>query len=806
MTPHVRQGRRAKTTTKVHFDDGLRGIVILENERRRRRSAPAQPLAHSSTSPRARRPRSAAQAAPSAMRALLVLAPAPAAQRRASGRPQASPKTTIRLGRRDGAHERCDGATGAGLASLRALPCRWDRVGAWVKRSPIAASIRASASAAEAAGGRGGGGGPEDEARRRVGKTKKGGVVRKLPRSPPVPWEERFEQLEAYHEVHGHTRVRQGEDIKLAIWVGHQRQRYRRGKLEEDRRRKLASLGFVFDTGLQRPEGLVPATWEERFEQLRAYHAKHGHTRVSLSEDLKLFHWAVHQRKQHECGRLSEDQIGMLAAIDFDFTKHAWSRGPDTVPWEKTYQRLRGYHAEHGHTRVSNREDQQLAKWVSGQRQKHRLGELRPERREKLESLGFDFSPQRESRVPWEERFGELQAYHAEHGHVRVSKLEDQKLAQWVLGQRKRHRLGKLRPERREKLESLGFDCSPHQSVPWEERFDELQAYHAEHGHTRVSEREDQQLAKWVRDQRRKHRLGKLRPERREKLESLGFDFSPQSVPWEERFDELEAYHSEHGHTRVSEREDLKLAKWVWQQRYAHKRGKLRPECREKLESLGFGFSPQRESRVPWEERFDELETYHAEHGHTRVSEREDLKLAQWVLGQRKKHRLGKLRPERREKLESLGFDFSPQSVPWEERFDELEAYHSEHGHTRVSEREDLKLAKWVWQQRYAHKRGKLRPECREKLESLGFGFSPQRESRVPWEERFDELETYHAEHGHIQVSEREDLKLAKWVRKQREQHRLGKLRPERREKLESLGFDFSPRQRGRRRHSLANE
>jgi len=285
-----------------------------------------------------------------------------------------------------------------------ALPCRWNRLGAKVKRSPIAASLRASASAAEGAGGRGGGGGPEDEARRRVGKrkvgkTKKGGVVTKLPPSPRVPWEERFEQLEAYHEVHGHTHVRKGEDYKLAGWVSNQRGRYRRSELKEDRRRKLASLGFVFDTGLQRPEGLIPATWEERFEQLRAYHAKHGHTRVSLSEDLKLFHWAVHQRKQHECGRLSEDQIGMLAAIDFDFTKHAWSRGPDTVPWEKTYQRLRGYHAKHGHVRVSEREDQKLARWVFSQQQGHRLGKLRPERREKLESLGFDFSPQRRGGV-----------------------------------------------------------------------------------------------------------------------------------------------------------------------------------------------------------------------------------------------------------------------------------------------------------------------------------------------------------------------------------------------------------------------
>ena len=141
--------------------------------------------------------------------------------------------------------------------------------------------------------------------------------------------------------------MREGEDYKLAKWVCNQRKRYWRGKLKEDRWRKLASLDFVFDTGLQQPEGLVKVPWEERFKQLRAYHAKHGHTRVSRREDEKLYNFAFRQRIQHERGRLSEDQIGMLAAIDFDFTKHAWSRGPDTVPWEKTYQRLRGYHAEH---------------------------------------------------------------------------------------------------------------------------------------------------------------------------------------------------------------------------------------------------------------------------------------------------------------------------------------------------------------------------------------------------------------------------------------------------------------------------
>jgi hypothetical protein len=110
---------------------------------------------------------------------------------------------------------------------------------------------------------------------------------------------------------------------------------------------------------------------------------------------------------------------------------------------------------------------------------------------------------------------------------------------------------------------------------------------------------------------------------------------------------------------------------------------------------------------------------------------------------------------------------------------------------------EDLKLAQWAFNQQQRHRRGELRPERREKLESLGFDFSPQ---LVPWEQRFDELEAYHAEHGHVRVSEREDKKLAGWVHRQRERHRHGKLRPERREKLESLGFDFSPRRRGQPR------
>jgi len=68
--------------------------------------------------------------------------------------------------------------------------------------------------------------------------------------SPPVSWEERFEQLVAYREQHGHCNVPQHwpENKQLGKWVNTQRTQLKRRKMLAERKHKLDEIGFSWDT------------------------------------------------------------------------------------------------------------------------------------------------------------------------------------------------------------------------------------------------------------------------------------------------------------------------------------------------------------------------------------------------------------------------------------------------------------------------------------------------------------------------------------------------------------------------------
>ncbi len=59
-------------------------------------------------------------------------------------------------------------------------------------------------------------------------------------------WEKKFSELVQFRSKHGHCNVpdKWAENPELGIWVGNQRQRYRKGKLDESRIRRLEKIGF----------------------------------------------------------------------------------------------------------------------------------------------------------------------------------------------------------------------------------------------------------------------------------------------------------------------------------------------------------------------------------------------------------------------------------------------------------------------------------------------------------------------------------------------------------------------------------
>jgi hypothetical protein len=139
-----------------------------------------------------------------------------------------------------------------------------------------------------------------------------------------------------------------------------------------------------------------------------------------------------------------------------------------------------------------------------------------------------------------------------------------------------------------------------------------------------------------------------------------------------------------------------------------------------------------------------------------------------------------------------------------EARLSELVEYRKLYGHCNVPSRysQNTKLGFWVATQRAQYRlRREGKPSAMtlsriQQLECMGFVWEIL---AVTWKDRLNELIDYHKTHGHCNVPEKywRNLKLAAWVRRQRQQYRLhlkGKtslLTNLRMQELESLGFEW---------------
>ena len=127
----------------------------------------------------------------------------------------------------------------------------------------------------------------------------------------------------------------------------------------------------------------------------------------------------------------------------------------------------------------------------------------------------------------WHKRYGKLVDFKAEHGHCNVPKSQGS-FRSWVDNQRFLRKKGQLSEERVQKLDALGYVWNPYPT--WDERLDELTRYKAEHGHSNVPQSQGS-LGGWASKQRQARKKDKLSEERVQKLDDLGFNWSPRGSP-----------------------------------------------------------------------------------------------------------------------------------------------------------------------------------------------------------------------------------------------------------------------------------
>ncbi|WCK57351.1 Helicase associated domain protein (plasmid) [Aneurinibacillus sp. Ricciae_BoGa-3] len=126
-------------------------------------------------------------------------------------------------------------------------------------------------------------------------------------------WNIKFTEIAEFQKKHGHCLIQaeDEENAKLAIWSRNQREKYRKGKLTEEKIAKLNSIGFMWN--------IIPANWGRMFNELKRYQNEHGNCNPSVHSDTdkQLGIWVYEQKRAFKNGTLSEDRIQKLNSIGF---------------------------------------------------------------------------------------------------------------------------------------------------------------------------------------------------------------------------------------------------------------------------------------------------------------------------------------------------------------------------------------------------------------------------------------------------------------------------------------------------------
>ena len=629
-----------------------------------------------------------------------------------------------------------------------------------------------------------------------------------------------------------HRKTPPGPDTHLGRWLAAQQRAARKGRLSKEKVRRLQVLGLEWS-----PED---EAWNQMLQKLRAFKSEHGHCQVPSAwpQNPALPRWVGKQLAQHEAGELRNDRRRELERIGL--LSEGSRRSRQEERWTERLAELAQFMERHGHCNIPRDwpENPTLAKWAWRHRAENYRGRLRPDRKERLEQLGFAWRVENEHlKNLWELRFNELLAFTERFGHTRVpAKWEENiPLGHWRHIQRAFRRQGKLSPERIARLNAIGFEWAEPNSHGktrdeiwpelWETMFAQLGQFKERHGHCNVPKvwPENPVLGEWVSRQRTRHRQGSLLPGRKERLEQLGFrwqsDHAPQKQYWVDRFAEMDAFQQRFGHTRVPDRwaENPRLAHWRHTMRRQRRTGKLSPEQIARLDAIGFdweepgssGKTRQESLEELWDTLLQQFRQFREQHGHASIPRDwpENPNLAKWAWRQRAQNYKGRLRPDRKERLDQLGFVWRVENMlrkeGWERRYGELLAFKERFGHTRVPAqwKENRGLGHWHYNQRAFRRKSQLSAERIARLDALGFEWgelhrpSPLHAENLTrrWDENYQQLRQFKERHGHCRVPTRwpENPALAKWVMHQRTHHNHDRLPPERKARLEELGFTW---------------
>jgi hypothetical protein len=281
-------------------------------------------------------------------------------------------------------------------------------------------------------------------------------------------WDNMYKQLKEFHHEHGHCEVprRLTANRNLGEWC--RKQQRDQAALSQDRRARLDEIGFDFESLTEKNE----RRWNEMLQRLKAYKREHGDCLVpsrssakATYPDKELSLWVTNQRTGYKHDTIPNHRIVKLEEVGFVWSLREGSpivSERHEILWEKMFEQLRDFYKDHDHFSISKQADGRqtsLSRWIGTQRRFYAEGQMRKDRKLRLEEVGFVWGKgaAHRNQMLWEAAFVRLKDFRKNKGHAFVLRSDDMALWRWVEKMNGEHSRGTLSHSREEQLRSIGF-------------------------------------------------------------------------------------------------------------------------------------------------------------------------------------------------------------------------------------------------------------------------------------------------------------------------------------------------------------
>ncbi|WP_282036416.1 Helicase associated domain protein [Saccharicrinis aurantiacus] len=353
--------------------------------------------------------------------------------------------------------------------------------------------------------------------------------------SHPLFWErkwlESYNQLFEIYKQTGDSNIKRYKDnthplFYISNWVAIERGKYKNEKLKQWQIEKLENIGFQWDMSGVRTINNEDG-WLDNLALLEQYKLEFGDCNVSQTfKDERypqLGKWLNDQRDHYKKKRkiLSQDRIELLEELGV-----VWDM--DVFKFQKFIDQLSNFKIDNGNFNISSsyKPNPSLGNYVYRIKTK---GVKEEWKIKMLHDIGFfEIGTQKKKdkqghiTTLWFKKLEKLKKI--PNPNLNKDDKEYPELAAWVHGQRRAFRYGKLKDEQIVELEKLRvkLPATSKKSKRWHDYIELIELFIEEYGDAEITREFDEELYKWISQQKTNYSVDKLRKEKADKLIELG--------------------------------------------------------------------------------------------------------------------------------------------------------------------------------------------------------------------------------------------------------------------------------------------